>query len=436
MTGFARQPAIRIQDLGKSYRIGHLERADTLRETVQNFITAPRKRLRAFFSTPSEHETIWALRDVSFEVEHGEVLGIIGRNGAGKSTLLKILSRITEPTEGYADVWGRLASLLEIGTGFHQDLTGRDNVYLNGAILGMGRAEITSKFDQIVEFAGVEKFIDTPVKRYSSGMYMRLAFAVAAHLDPDILVIDEVLSVGDAEFQAKSLGKMREVSGQGRTVLFVSHNMSAIRTLCDRAILLKDGRVAADGAVEPVVTQYLAEAVKAAESGEIAEEATRIGTGEARLVRVELVDREGQPLKHAFLGQAVTVTLTAVASRLIPDAVFEVGISTVDGVRVTTSFSTDGNRPPYELEPGPVTVSLDVDLVLLPGHYTLDLGLHHAAGSSTMDFVEHILDFEVLNISEAGDDSFPVSVVRGYVRPPGRWGAVEPAHAADAARVG
>ena len=385
---------------------------------------------------PREDELIWALRDVSFELGRGEVLGIIGRNGAGKSTLLKILSRITDPTEGYADVWGRLASLLEIGTGFHQDLTGRDNVYLNGAILGMRRTEISAKFDQIVDFAGVEKFIDTPVKRYSSGMYMRLAFAVAAHLDPDILVVDEVLSVGDAEFQAKSLGKMREVSGQGRTVLFVSHNMSAVRTLCDRAILLKEGRVAADGAVEAVVTQYLAEAVKAAESGDIADETTRIGTGDARLVRVELNDREGRQLKHAFLSQAVTVVLTAEVSRPIRDAVFEVGISTVDGVRVTTSFSTDGNRPPYELEAGLVSVSLDLDLVLLPGHYTLDLGLHHAAGSWTIDFVEHILDFEVLNISEGGDDSFPVSVVRGYVRPPGRWSPVESAHAPGAVRVG
>jgi lipopolysaccharide transport system ATP-binding protein len=436
MRALAGQAAIRVEGLGKSYRIGHLERADTLRDAVQNFVTAPRTRLRKFFAAPTEQETIWALRDVSFELEHGQVLGIVGRNGAGKSTLLKILSRITDPTEGYADVWGRLASLLEIGTGFHQDLTGRDNVYLNGAILGMRRAEISSKFDQIVEFAGVEKFIDTPVKRYSSGMYMRLAFAVAAHLDPDILVVDEVLSVGDAEFQAKSLGKMREVSGQGRTVLFVSHNMSAIRTLCDRAILLKEGRVAADGAVEGVVTQYLAEAVKAAESGDIAEETTRIGTGDARLVRVELNDREGRPLKHAFLGQPVTVVLTAQVSRPIRDAVFEVGISTVDGVRVTTSFSTDGNRPPYELEQGTVAVSLDLDLVLLPGHYTLDLGLHHAAGSWTVDFVEHILDFEVLNISEGGDDSFPVTVVRGYVRPPGRWGAVESAHAPGAVRVG
>jgi lipopolysaccharide transport system ATP-binding protein len=267
-------------------------------------------------------------------------------------------------------------------------------------------------------------------------MYMRLAFAVAAHLDPDVLVVDEVLSVGDAEFQAKSLGKMREVSGQGRTVLFVSHNMTAIRTLCDRALLLDEGRIAAAGAVEPVVTKYLAEAAKASESGVIDARATRIGTGEARLARIELRDRNGETLRHAFLGQHVTAILTADVFRSIPDAAFELGISTVDGVRLATSFSTDGNRPPYELEPGRLSVSLDLDLILLPGHYTLDLGVHHAAGGRTADFVEHIFDFEVLNISESGDDSFPVPVIRGYVRPPGRWGAVEQARDPAAVRVG
>ena len=202
-----------VHRLGKQYRIAHLVRPTTLRDSVQRFLTAPVRRLHDIFREPTQDELIWALRDVSFELARGQVLGIIGRNGAGKSTLLKILSRITDPTEGYADVHGRLASLLEVGTGFHPELTGRQNVFLNGAILGMPRSETRAKFDQIVEFAGVETFIDTPVKRYSSGMYMRLAFAVAAHLEPDVLVVDEVLAVGDAEFQKKSLGKMREVTG-------------------------------------------------------------------------------------------------------------------------------------------------------------------------------------------------------------------------------
>jgi lipopolysaccharide transport system ATP-binding protein len=422
--------AVSVVGLSKSYRIGHLERAYTMRETVQNFIASPVTRLRAAFRAPTEEETIWALRDVSFDVNRGEVVGIIGRNGAGKSTLLKILSRITDPAEGYADVWGRLSSLLEIGTGFHAELTGRDNVFLNGAILGMSRRETASKFDQIVEFSGVEKFIDTPVKRYSSGMYMRLAFAVAAHLDPDILVVDEVLAVGDAEFQKKSLGKMREVSGEGRTVLFVSHNMASIRALCDRAILLQDGRVIADGPVDPVVTRYLGDAVKAEPQGRISPAVSRVGTGDARLTHIELQDRGGAPLSRLFLGQPTTVVLRAEVQSTISDGVFEVGVSSLDGVRVATSFSTDGNRPAYPLEPGLVEVSLDLDLTLLPGHYTLDVGLHHTGVGWTIDFIERILDFEVLNTAESGGDAYPTTAVRGFVRPEGQWHAPREAGAA------
>jgi lipopolysaccharide transport system ATP-binding protein len=232
--------AIRVEGLGKQYRLGGpRERYDTLRDQIRKW-SSLRGLLRR--ATRAEHRPpFWALKDVSFEVEPGEVVGIIGRNGAGKSTLLKILSRITEPTEGAADIHGRVGSLLEVGTGFHPELTGRENVYLNGAILGMRRAEIGRKFDEIVAFAEVEKFIDTPVKHYSSGMYMRLAFAVAAHLEPEILIVDEVLAVGDAEFQKKCLGKMGDVAKSGRTVLFVSHNMQTIANLCQLCICLKDG---------------------------------------------------------------------------------------------------------------------------------------------------------------------------------------------------
>lgn len=248
------QTAVRIENLGKRYRIGQLERYRTLRESIQNAVRAPFRRLlergnaRLPDTSPGSHpngESIWALKDVCFEVKQGEVLGIIGRNGAGKSTLLKVLSRITEPTEGHVEIRGRVSSLLEVGTGFHPELTGRENVFLNGAILGMSRAEIKRKFDQIVAFSGVEKFLDTPVKRYSSGMSVRLAFAVAAHLEPDILVIDEVLAVGDAAFQKKCLGKMGDVAESGRTVLFVSHNMQAVNTLCSRVLLLDEAVFAA-----------------------------------------------------------------------------------------------------------------------------------------------------------------------------------------------
>jgi lipopolysaccharide transport system ATP-binding protein len=255
--------AIRVEGLSKQYRIGgKQERYRTLRDTIADTALAPYRRFRAALRhsgvvSANGDETIWALKDVSFEVKRGEVVGIIGRNGSGKSTLLKILSRITSPTAGCADIHGRVGSLLEVGTGFHAELTGRDNIYLNGAILGMKRAEIERRFDEIVAFSEVEKFIDTPVKYYSSGMYLRLAFGVAAHLDPEILLVDEVLAVGDASFQKKCLGKMEDVSNQGRTVLFVSHNMTALQRLCERAIWLDQGRKQAEGDARPLVSRYL-----------------------------------------------------------------------------------------------------------------------------------------------------------------------------------
>jgi lipopolysaccharide transport system ATP-binding protein len=249
--------SIRASDLGKSYRITHeVDRYRTLRDamaqSIARAIRSPSSLLRA-----SEGETFWALRDVSFEVPRGEIFGVIGSNGAGKSTLLKLLSRITPPTTGRVEIVGRVGSLLEVGTGFHPELTGRENIILNGAILGMRRVEIARKFDEIVAFAEVERFIDTPVKRYSSGMYLRLAFAVAAHLEPEILLVDEVLAVGDAAFQKKCLGKMDDLVREGRTVLFVSHNMAAVQSLCDRVIWLRDGRIVEEGASATVVSRYL-----------------------------------------------------------------------------------------------------------------------------------------------------------------------------------
>jgi lipopolysaccharide transport system ATP-binding protein len=262
--------AIGVENLGKLYRIGQIVGYKTVRESLTYVMTAPFRRLRQTgdrrreteaagprSSVPSHSNYIWALKDVSFEVKRGEAVGIIGRNGSGKTTLLKILSRITAPTEGYAEVHGRVGSLLEVGTGFHPELTGRENVYLNGAVIGMKKAEVERKFDEIVSFAEIGKFLDTPVKRYSSGMYVRLAFSVAAHLEPEILLIDEVLAVGDAEFQKKCLGKMESATGEGRTVLFVSHNMAAVQRLCQRTILLDQGKVVDDGATQKVVQHYL-----------------------------------------------------------------------------------------------------------------------------------------------------------------------------------
>ncbi len=290
--------AIRAEGLGKRYRIGQLQRYKALRDTMAEAFAAPFRRLRALgrSSDPNggvQDATIWALKDVSFEIPAGAVVGIIGRNGAGKSTLLKVLSRITEPTEGCAEIAGRVGSLLEVGTGFHPELTGRENVFLNGAILGMRRGEIERKFDEIVAFAEVEKFVDTPTKFYSSGMYLRLGFAVAAHLEPEILLVDEVLAVGDVEFQRKCLGKMSEVAHQGRTVLFVSHNLAAVQSLCERACLLEAGRLARSGPAGEVIKDYL-ESLAAWDTVPLDRREDRAGDGSVRIrsIRIESADAD------------------------------------------------------------------------------------------------------------------------------------------------
>ena len=288
---------IRAESLGKKYLIGHdlrRERYTTLREVIarkaKRFARSGTNGFRATMGRGQEIEEFWALREINFEITRGEVVGIIGRNGAGKSTLLKILSRITEPSEGRVEIKGRVASLLEVGTGFHPELTGRENIYLNGSILGMARAEIRRKFDEIVAFAEVERFLDTPVKRYSSGMHVRLAFSVAAHLEPDILIVDEVLAVGDASFQEKCIGKMNTVAKfDGRTVLFVSHNMSVVQHLCSRAVLMRTGRLAGSGQTSSIVATYLSDVRKESRIS-LVDWTDRITTGEARITKLEVGD--------------------------------------------------------------------------------------------------------------------------------------------------
>lgn len=319
--------AVRAEGLGKLYRIGQRERYYTLRDTLTNAFTAPFRWVRNGWLPTLENagpspsasnsssvirhppsEFIWALKDVSFEIKRGEVVGIIGRNGAGKSTLLKILSRITEPTEGCAEVNGRVGSLLEVGTGFHPELTGRENIYLNGAILGMKRAEINRKLDEMVAFAEVERFMDTPVKHYSSGMYLRLAFAVAAHLEPEILLVDEVLAVGDAAFQKKCLGKMSDVAKEGRTVLFVSHNMAAVLNLCGRGILLEAGKIIAADQVESVIHYYL-ENLRSNVPCDLASYKDRGGRGGVRFTRMGFEDGRGNPMEQGVSGQPLVIVL-------------------------------------------------------------------------------------------------------------------------------
>jgi len=307
-------PVIKVENLGKKYTISHQQREQytSLRDVITNGVAAFGKKLFSPFTHNSSQNTphsedFWALKDISFEVKQGDRIGIIGRNGAGKSTLLKILSRITEPTTGSVRIKGRVASLLEVGTGFHPELTGRENIFLNGAILGMGRAEIKKKFDEIVDFAEIEKFLDTPVKRYSSGMYVRLAFAVAAHLEPEILIVDEVLAVGDAQFQKKCLGKMQDVSAkEGRTVLFVSHQMGTITQLCTQAILLDNGKVTETGMVSEVVSAYMNQSGANLPGFQ----AAQFNTKDIAIVRAETFDGDGKPVTTFTHFNSITIVIT------------------------------------------------------------------------------------------------------------------------------
>jgi len=308
--------AIKVENISKRYRIGVKEQVhDTLGGAFISWVKYPLsnfKRVQKLskFAGNDAEDIIWAVRDISFEVKAGEVLGIIGKNGAGKSTLLKILARITEPTSGSVVIDGRIASLLEVGTGFHPELTGRENVYLNGTILGMRKKEIERKFDEILEFSGVEKFIDTPVKRYSSGMRVRLAFAVAAHLEPEILLIDEVLAVGDTEFQKRCIGKMGEIAGEGRTVLFVSHNMAAVQSLCSRGVLLEDGKVVIDSTIREVVSQYVTKAKSVIENTSIANRTDRKYGTQFRFTSLDFFNEKiGEATQTFLTGQKVIIKI-------------------------------------------------------------------------------------------------------------------------------
>jgi lipopolysaccharide transport system ATP-binding protein len=292
--------AIEVTGIGKEYRLGGYERYESIREIITRSVTGAFRRSKA----KDAERRFWALRDVSFTIPHGQIVGIVGRNGAGKSTLLKLLARITEPTEGRATIWGRVGSLLEVGVGFHPELTGRENIFLNGAILGMRRSEIRRKFDEIVAFAEIEKFLDTPVKRYSSGMYVRLAFSVAAHLEPEILLVDEVLAVGDAAFQKKCLGKMTSVARTGRTILFVSHNMIAVNSLCERGLLVESGRITADDTANKIVDKYL-EGVNAIAEVSLKDRQDRQGNGALRFSSFELRNAQNQPIPYVAAGQDV-----------------------------------------------------------------------------------------------------------------------------------
>ncbi len=368
---------IRSEGLGKRYRIGRQQAPyKTLRESLTGLALAPARRLMALASGQAlrrEPEIIWALKDVNVEVRRGEVLGIIGRNGAGKSTLLKILARITEPTTGRVELKGRVGSLLEVGTGFHPELTGRENIYLNGAILGMRKTEIDRRFDEIVAFAEIERFLDTPVKRYSSGMYVRLAFAVAAHMEPEILLVDEVLAVGDAEFQKKCLGKMGAVAREGRTVLLVSHNMAAIRSLCPRSVLLRAGMVAAIGITDDVARSYLVsgQRTKGSPVGDLSEHPGRVPGSNPVLRSITIRNKEGMATDEIFEPCFMIDMAFDVGSDGLSLAGIGFILSAEDGSRVG-SYNTYMSAPSIDKFPNEGVVRFLVESpILLEGWYTL-----------------------------------------------------------------
>jgi lipopolysaccharide transport system ATP-binding protein len=413
--------AIRVDGLGKQYELGAdagMFRYRALRDALAESAARLVRRRRG--GAAGSRQLFWALRDVTLDVPRGQVVAVIGRNGAGKSTLLKILSRITRPTVGGADIYGRVGSLLEVGTGFHPELTGRENIFLNGAILGMRRGEVQNNFDAIVDFSGIAQFLDTPVKRYSSGMYVRLAFAVAAHLETEILFVDEVLAVGDAEFQRKCLDKMQSVVRDGRTIVFVSHNMAAVKSLCQRAVLFDAGRVVRDGAVDAVVDAYLSTGRAAAADGVVPAGAPRTGSGEARLRQLFLHDGNGQPASQLYLGDRVSVEMTFEVIEPLSDVVVAVGVSSLDGVRAATVYSTALGQPAWSFEPGLHQVTAEIDVALMPRQYTLDVAIARTGGNE-IDYVQQAFDFTALAVARSGPDSYPWSTVHGYVRPPAHW---------------
>ncbi len=414
--------AIKVENVGKMFRLGEVAGYSTIREAISSAVRTPLKWLGGGGKNGNVRDNdqiLWALKDISFEVKRGEVLGVIGRNGAGKSTLLKVLSRITEPTTGGVDIFGRVGSLLEVGTGFHPELTGRENVFLNGAILGMGKAEIKAKFDEIVDFSGVEKFIDTPVKRYSSGMAVRLAFAVAAHLEPEILIVDEVLAVGDAEFQKKCLGKMNDVAGAGRTVLFVSHNMAAVEALCSRGVLLESGRLCEDGETVDVIERYQSNTLTEYQAScDLREHAGR-RKGDSKLMsRATLRNEEGEACSSFSMGAKISIEVEFESSaRLSP--VLGAVVKTQMGVPV---FGIDNRMVggfEYEAEVGRRVIRCELDDVrLMPGGYFVDLYLGDRQRS--LDCVRDAIHFDIVSADVYGTGRLP-TLNCGPVYVGGRW---------------
>ena len=426
--------AIEVQDLAKKYRLGQLERYGALRDSMAATVAAPARAITSRFRGDRarerpEREPFWALSDVSFDIEQGESVGIIGRNGAGKSTLLKVLSRITEPTAGRVTLRGRVGSLLEVGTGFHPELSGRENIYLNGAILGMRRSEIRRKFDEIVEFAGTSRFLDTPVKRHSTGMQVRLAFSVAAHLDTEILLIDEVLAVGDVEFQRKCLGKMEDATSEGRTVLFVSHNLTAVRRFCPRTILIKSGHVEADGRTSAVLNTYLAEALGSREAvveGEELDRRARTSVSREhphrvfQANRIAIEDARGVPSSSFNSDEPFDLVLDYEMKDAVTGLEIIYSIVNVDGdviLRTEAADSSDSGLP-YLSQPGSYRSRCRIPGNLF-GNGRLYVNAYMLCKDVQFTDMEGILDFEI--VFQGYNGNYSEDTGKAYFRPALHW---------------
>jgi len=411
---------IKVENLGKKYRIGsRQDKHQQFRDVLVGSLIAPLKQLMSMGKNPSEEEIIWALKNISFEVKRGQVLGIIGKNGSGKTTLLKILSRITSPTEGKSEIRGRVGCLLAVGAGFHPEMTGRENIYLNGSILGMTREDINNKFDEIIDFSGIDKFIDTPVKRYSSGMYVRLAFAVAAHLEPEVLLIDEVLAVGDAEFQKKCLGKMSSVAKAGRTVLFVSHNLSSVARLCDRAILLDHGQIVKQGDTNHVISEYLLSHANR-EGWHIWKNGfADTGIDELQLNAVRIVNKDGKITSILDIRHHFFVEVEYRIFKPLPHCSIGIFIYTVEGILVFQSYDSDQEKYSGSRNPG-----FYVSKCRIPGNYFNSsryvLRVYAAQfGIKQYARTENILTFNLEDTGGAGSTTWTKR--SGIIRPKLDW---------------
>jgi len=401
------KPIIEVKNIGKKYQISHnrggyVALRDVIMETIKHpfrFLKIKAKEVTGM----QTKEDFWALKNINFTVEKGEAIGIIGSNGAGKSTLLKILSQITPPTEGEIIMRGKVGSLLEVGTGFHPELSGRENIFLNGAILGMTKKEIEKKFDKIVEFSGVERFLDTPVKRYSSGMYVRLAFAVAAHMEPDILIVDEVLAVGDAEFQKKCLGKMDEITkSEGRTVLFVSHNMNAIQSICKRCILLQDGKILKIGTSDEIISNYLDE--KKNQPVAFFPE-PNIHKKRAHISKIAIIDAKGNHSSHLNMSAPFTFEIDYELKENEPAyVVLKLFKASIPGTYITVSLSNDNNQKNYS-EKGKYKATVKIDPFLNAGTYSILVGV----AVNTESYLDSIEEKDFFSIDKTGDFPFPIT---------------------------